>query len=145
MSMESHSMNILGVSGLPNALPFKQDHWPGLDPREYRIAQGYDAAAALVSEGELIAAAAEERFNRRKHTGEFPVEAASYCLAEHGIDIQDVDEIAHGFNYSAYQGLYAMDPVTNDLYNRVFSREAFLNDVERHFPGFPPERVHQVP
>jgi carbamoyltransferase len=138
-------MNILGVSGLPNALPFKQEHWPGLDPREYRIAQGYDAAAALVSEGELIAAAAEERFNRRKHTGEFPVEAASYCLAEHGIDIQDVDEIAHGFNYSAYRDLYAMDPVTADLYDRVFSREAFLRDVERHFPGFPPERVFQVP
>jgi carbamoyltransferase len=138
-------MNILGISGLHDALPFKQQHWPGLDPREYRIAQGYDAAAALVSDGELVAAAAEERFNRRKHTGEFPMEAGSYCLAEHGITIENIDEIAHGFNYSPYRELYSMDPVTADLYTRVFSRDALLDHVARCFPGFPAERVHQVP
>lgn len=137
-------MNILGISGLGKALPFKQAHWPGLDSREYRIAQGYDAAAALICRGTLIAAAAEERFSRSKHTGHFPIGAALYCLAERGISIHDVDEIAHGFDYSAYRELYSMDPVSAELYRNVFSREALLEQIDRHFPGFPQDRVYQV-
>jgi len=68
-------MNILGVSGLEGAVPFKKRHWVDLDEREYRLSQGHDSAAALVMDGKLVAAAAEERFSRRKHTGEFPIEA----------------------------------------------------------------------
>jgi carbamoyltransferase len=138
-------MIILGISGLSNALPFKQQCWPGLDSREYRIAQGYDAAAALIRDGRLIAAAAEERFNRRKHTGEFPVLAASYCLAEAGITVENVDEIAHGFDYSPYRELYSMDPLSADLYGRVFSREALVQEVAGCFPEFPPDSIHSVP
>ena len=41
-------MKILGISGLENSVSFKMAKWPGLDEREYRIAQGMDAAAALV-------------------------------------------------------------------------------------------------
>lgn len=137
-------MNILGISGLANALSFKEKHWPSLDSRDYRIAQGYDAAAALVSRGRLTGAAAEERFSRCKHTGEFPIGAASYCLAERGIGIHEVDEIAHGFDYSAYRELYSMDPVSSELYRSVFSREVLLDQIDRHFPGFPHDRVHQV-
>jgi carbamoyltransferase len=44
-------MNILGISGLEQAMPFKRTHWPGLDVRDYRISQGHDAAAALVVDG----------------------------------------------------------------------------------------------
>ncbi len=68
-------MNFLGISGLEASAPFKQEHWPGLDPREYRISQGYDSAAALVIDGKLVAAAAQERFSRKKHTGDFPIDA----------------------------------------------------------------------
>ena len=57
-------MKILGISGLEGAVPFKQAHWPGLDEREYRISQGHDSAAALIIDGEVVAAAEEERFNR---------------------------------------------------------------------------------
>jgi carbamoyltransferase len=137
-------MNILGISGLANALPFKQKHWPGLDPREYRIAQGYDSAAALICQGALAAASEEERFSRCKHTGGFPIGAASFCLAEAGIDIRDVDEIAHGFDYSPYKDLYANDPLSAELYDQVFSREALLEQIDQHFPGFPHDRVFQV-
>jgi len=137
-------MNILGISGLANALPFKQEHWPSLDSREYRIAQGYDAAAALICRGTLTGAAAEERFSRCKHTGQFPIGAASYCLDEQGIGIHDVDEIAHGFDYSAYKELYSLDPVSAEAYRKVFSRKALLQQIDRHFPGFPHDRVHQV-
>jgi len=53
----------------------------------------HDAGAALVRDGELVAAAEEERFNRKKHFSEFPKEAIAYCLAEAGIRACDVDHI----------------------------------------------------
>src|SRR5436309_174420 len=75
-------MNILGISGLEPAMAFKKANWPGLDEREYRISQGHDSAAALVVDGVPVAAAAEERFNRQKHSARFPIGAIGYCLGE---------------------------------------------------------------
>jgi carbamoyltransferase len=54
-----------------------------------------EAAAALLWNGELIHAAEEERFSRRKHHVGFPFEAVSSCLASAGISLADVDHIAH--------------------------------------------------
>jgi carbamoyltransferase len=48
-----------------------------------------DAAAALVVDGELVAAAEEERFNRVKHSAGFPAQAAAWCLAEAGLSAPD--------------------------------------------------------
>ena len=45
----------------------------------------HDAAAALVEDGEIVAAAQEERFTRRKHDASFPENAVRYCLAEGGL------------------------------------------------------------
>ena len=53
-----------------------------------------DAAAALVVDGELVAAAEEERFNRIKHVAGFPALAAEWCLAEGGIRPEELDHIA---------------------------------------------------
>jgi carbamoyltransferase len=53
-----------------------------------------DAAAALVVDGELVAAAEEERFNRIKHVAGFPSLAAAWCLAEGGVDPQQLDHVA---------------------------------------------------
>ena len=53
-----------------------------------------DAAAALVVDGELVAAAEEERFNRIKHVAGFPALAAQWCLAEGGIRPEDLDHLA---------------------------------------------------
>src|SRR2546428_372948 len=92
------SMKILGLSGFENAMPFKRAQWPGLDEREYRMSQGHDAAAALVVDGVCVAAAEEERFNRRKHSGDFPASAIRYCLAEAGLSFADLDSI--GILYS---------------------------------------------
>jgi carbamoyltransferase len=50
-----------------------------------------DAAAALVKDGELIAAVEEERFNRVKHCAGFPARSIEYCLRAAGIGIQDID------------------------------------------------------
>ncbi len=53
----------------------------------------HDSGAALIRDGRLIAAAEEERFNRRKHYSAFPNLAVEYCLREAGITIKDVDYI----------------------------------------------------
>ncbi|MDO5675254.1 MAG: carbamoyltransferase [bacterium] len=55
-------MNILGISGYY-----------------------HDSAAVLVRNGEIIAAAQEERFTRKKHDADFPIHAIRYCLAEGGL------------------------------------------------------------
>jgi carbamoyltransferase len=51
----------------------------------------HDSAAALVRDGEIIAAAQEERFTRRKHDPRFPENAAAYCLREAGITASELD------------------------------------------------------
>jgi len=51
----------------------------------------HDAAAALVRDGTLVAAAQEERFTRKKHDPRFPKEAAAYCLEEAGISADQLD------------------------------------------------------
>jgi carbamoyltransferase len=53
-----------------------------------------DAAAALVVDGELVAAAEEERFNRVKHCAGFPDRSAAWCLAYGGIGPGDLDHVA---------------------------------------------------
>src|SRR5262245_16713472 len=53
-----------------------------------------DAAATLVRDGELVAAAEEERFSRVKHHSGFPYQAVQYCLDEAGIKIADVERVA---------------------------------------------------
>jgi carbamoyltransferase len=55
-----------------------------------------DAAAALVVDGELVAAAEEERFNRVKHCAGFPSLSAAWCLAEAGLTPGDIDHVAIG-------------------------------------------------
>ena len=53
-----------------------------------------DAAAALVVDGELVAAAEEERFNRVKHCAGFPTLAAAWCLADAGLKPEQLDHVA---------------------------------------------------
>ncbi|MGB7215718.1 MAG: carbamoyltransferase N-terminal domain-containing protein, partial [Gammaproteobacteria bacterium] len=53
----------------------------------------HDAAAALIRDGVIVAAAQEERFTRRKHDPRFPENAIRYCLAEAGIGLSDVADI----------------------------------------------------
>ncbi len=53
----------------------------------------HDAAAALVADGEIMAAVQEERFTRKKHDASFPVNAVRYCLAEASAEIDDLDAV----------------------------------------------------
>lgn len=54
----------------------------------------HDAAACLIQDGLLIAAAQEERFTRKKHDDQFPTHAVRSCLRAGGIDVSDLDAIA---------------------------------------------------
>ena len=53
----------------------------------------HDAAAALAVDGEIIAAAQEERFTRKKHDASFPVNAVRFCLAEGLVTLDDLDAV----------------------------------------------------
>lgn len=75
-----------------------------------------DASAAIVVDGQLVAAVEEERFNRIKHWAGFPAESIRYCLEQAGIGGADVDHVAISF-----------DPRANFLRRLVF--------VFTHFPS----------
>ncbi len=54
----------------------------------------HDAAAALVSDGKIVAAAQEERFTRIKHDQNYPANAIAWCLKEAGLTVSDLDAVA---------------------------------------------------
>ncbi len=85
-----------------------------------------DSAATIIKDGEIVAAAEEERFSRRKHHSGFPYEAMQYCLDEAGIGIADV----------AHIGLYWKPWVLRHkamqaLKSAVISRDMFKARVDR--------------
>jgi carbamoyltransferase len=53
----------------------------------------HDAAAALLCDGQLVAAAEQERFSRKKHDAGFPADAIAFCLRTAGIAAADLDYV----------------------------------------------------
>jgi carbamoyltransferase len=53
----------------------------------------HDSAAALVEDGEIVAAIEEERFSREKHDNSFPEKAADFCLDRAGLTVEDLDKV----------------------------------------------------
>src|SRR6185437_10635996 len=53
----------------------------------------HDSAAALVRDGEIVAAAQEERFSRKKHDARFPAHAVEYCLAADQVTLSEIDYV----------------------------------------------------
>jgi carbamoyltransferase len=81
----------------------------------------HDSAAALISDGRLVAAGEEERFNRIKHAPyAYPLRAARYCLREGGLEAGDLDEIVFSFHPRAGLGASLGHAV------RFFPRGAFF-------------------
>ena len=72
----------------------------------------HDSAAALVRDGQIVAAAEEERFSRIKHAKrpvpfsawELPYNAMDYCLKEAGIELRDVQQVAYSFDPALLPG-----------------------------------------
>jgi carbamoyltransferase len=112
-----------------------------------------DAAACLVRDGEMIAAAEEERFRRVKHWAGFPAQAIRWCLEEAGLTLGDVDHLAINQDAGAHWArkiLYALrqrpDPrlIADRLRNRraragvpAWLAEAFPGEVLR-------ARIHHI-
>jgi carbamoyltransferase len=101
-----------------------------------------DAAAALVKDGELIAAVEEERFRRIKHWAGFPSQSIAACLAEAGATLADVDYIAVNQDSRANtvrKALYLLrqrpDPrlVTERIRNRK-ARKGMAEYLDEAFP-----------
>ena len=65
-----------------------------------------NSSAAIVKDGQLLAAAPEERFNRQKFTKVFPAEAVKFCLKELGINLQGCDYVAQAWNPTAHQNVF---------------------------------------
>lgn len=65
-----------------------------------------NSSAAIVKDGKLIAAAPEERFNRKKFTKDFPAGATRFCLEELGIELKDCDFVAQAWNPLAHQNVF---------------------------------------
>ena len=53
----------------------------------------HDAAAAIVRDGKIIAAAQEERFSRKKHDPRFPTKSINYCLSEAFLEADELDAV----------------------------------------------------
>lgn len=139
-------MNIIGISGLHNSVPFKQRELPDLPSRCYRIAQGFDAAAALITDDGVVAAAAEERFTGKKATGSFPAHAIQYCLQAAELSPASIDYIAHSFAYEPYRDLYEGTEYSKREFTEVYSRGAQLHCLQEHFPSYGwSDRFVQVP
>jgi carbamoyltransferase len=108
----------------------------------------HDSAAALVVDGQIVAAAEEERFNRRKHAKrpvpfsawELPEQAAAWCLRQAGLDPGDLD----GVGYSYDPGLVDYDVGALDA-NWEHMRTTYAQRAPRFLatalPGLDPERV----
>lgn len=55
----------------------------------------HDSAAALLVDGEIVAAAQEERFSRRKFDPDFPAQSIRYCLKEAGLELSEIDHVVY--------------------------------------------------
>jgi carbamoyltransferase len=115
---------VLGLSGLPNGQAFHLQSHPHAREIDRRICQGMDSAACIVVDGEVRAAAAEERFTGAKGTGVFPAQAIRYCLDHAGIGSDDVDVIAHGFNYDKYRRFFHHTP---DYFHQALSGQTMID------------------
>ena len=114
----------------------------------------HDPAAALVVDGQVVAAAEEERFSRRKHgkqavpfsTWELPTAAAKWCLGEAGLQPQDVDAVGYSYDPGLMEGesddLEGLDSQWEYL-RTLYARRApgFLAAA---LPGLDPAAVHHV-
>lgn len=111
----------------------------------------HDSAAALVVDGEVVAAAEEERFSRRKHgkpavafsTWELPELAARWCLRRAGIAAAELDAVAYSYDPALVAGPGQTGDPWEDLRTAFAARAPRF--LETSLPGLDPARVRFVP
>jgi carbamoyltransferase len=111
----------------------------------------HDPAAALVVDGEIVAAAEEERFSRRKHgkqavpfsTWEQPAQAAAWCLAQAGLTAEDLDAVGYSYDPALVEpGLAGHDPSGEELRTEFAQRAPLF--LKSALPGLDPGIVKFV-
>ena len=125
-------MYLLGIAGLVGVESFLKQHFPAQMAMPSRIVQGLDAAAALICDGRVIAAASEERFDRRKKSGAFPIAAIDSCLNIAGIDMTDVEQVCGNFNFGRYRILYRND-IAKTYWQGCLSPDAITARLATHY------------
>src|SRR5689334_6782108 len=112
-----------------------------------------DASAALLCDGQLVAAAEEERFRRIKHWAGFPSQAIAYCLKEAGLSLHDIDHVAvnqdnRAHLYRKLRYLVSQRPNVGLVLDRLRTRRARQSISERFDESFTGEtfrgEVHQI-
>ena len=115
----------------------------------------HDSAAALVRDGEIVAAAQEERFTRKKHDADFPRHAIDYCLREAGIRLADVDRVVFydkpflkferlletyvAFAPSGFRSFITAMPVW--IKEKLFQKGMLIDHLKEIDPGFAREKL----
>jgi len=110
----------------------------------------HDSAVALVADGEIVAAAQEERFTRKKHDAGFPRHALEYCLAEAGVSLDQVDLVAFydkpflkferlletylAFAPRGFESFKMAIPIW--LREKLFLKDLLHNQLKQHRPDF---------
>ena len=105
-----------------------------------------DSAAAIVKDGELVAAAEEERFRRIKHWAGFPSEAIRYCLSAAGLRPSDVDCIAvnqkTGANLWRKVAYLAMNrPNLSFIFDRIKNKSQRMDIATEFIRAFPEDSL----
>jgi carbamoyltransferase len=122
---------VLGFSGLPLAAPVKRRLLKGLSEAEYAVTQGADAAAALVRGGNVVAAAAQERFDGVKHSSAFPIDAVRFCLHTAGLSPRNLSAVAHAFSYGHHGQAATGDGFYEDFYTQALCPTVNREHAER--------------
>jgi carbamoyltransferase len=113
----------------------------------------HDPAAALVVDGEVVAAAEDERFSRRKHgkrpvpfsAWELPEQAAAWCLDHGGLHASDLDAVAYSFDPRLARPAAAMGLHDPWDHLRITYAETAPQFLATALPGLDPGRVTYVP
>ncbi|MBI3615721.1 MAG: carbamoyltransferase [Candidatus Omnitrophica bacterium] len=104
-----------------------------------------EASAALVRDGQLVAAAEEERFVRIKHVAGFPIQAIRYCLAAGQVAPEDLDAIAISRNPMAHLWVKGWQALRRGLFSRgTRDRMALLTNL-RSFKAILAEAIEATP
>ncbi|MCM6778868.1 hypothetical protein NDR87_35880 [Nocardia sp. CDC159] len=146
-------MIVLGCNGFTRVSQYFAENFDAVGTERHYLL-GHDAGAALLVDGELVAAVEEERLNREKKTTDFPVGAVRWCLDHAGVDFSDIDLIAIPWDFSAevFDGLLrdivsAPMPAANKvglvraiggLCTEIVGHEAMLADFAAR-TGFTPD------
>lgn len=113
---------------------------------------GHDSAAALVQEGRVIAAVEQERFDRQKHSNQFPEDAIRYCLEVGGVSQESLRDVAYycspelQISHLFDMGFHAAFPDTTKAVLAEFSGfKKRMDGIEQIRQFLPSAEVHFVP